>query len=90
MMKNKLEKLFLCIISLVLITSFSLAPLSMRGIRESVDSTPFSFSNLSTQDIFWPSNSSDWIEVAPETQGLQAALSPGSDPGDPRHQEDTL
>jgi len=72
MMKNKLEKLFLCIISLVVITSFSLAPLSMRGIRESVDSTPFSFSNLSTQDIFWPSNSSDWTEVTPEEQGLDS------------------
>ena len=72
-MKNKLEKLlFTCIISLVLISSFSLASLSMRGISESVDSTPFSVSNLSTQDIFWPSNSSDWTEVAPETQGLDS------------------
>jgi len=72
MMKNKLEKLFPCIISLVLITSFSLAPLSMRGISESVDSTPFFVSNLSTQDIFWPSNSSEWIEVTPEEQGLDS------------------
>ncbi len=72
-MKNKLEKLFPCIISLVLITLFSLAPLSMRGISESSDNTPFSVSNLSTQDIFWPSNSSEWTEVAsPEEQGLDS------------------
>ena len=72
MMKNKIEKLFTCMILLVLISSFSLASLSMRGISKSVDNSPFSVSNLSTQDLFWPSNSSDWTEVAPETQGLDS------------------
>ena len=71
-MKNKIEKLFVCIILLVFITSFSLASLSMRRISTSVESTPFSISNLSTQDIFWPGNSSEWTEVAPESQGLDS------------------
>ena len=71
-MKKKIKRLFTCIISLVLITSFSLAFLSMRRINESLDNTPFSVSNLSTQDINWPSNSSEWTEVAPEDQGLDS------------------
>jgi len=71
-MKNKIEKLFTCMILLVLISSLSLASLPMRGINKSVDDTPYSVSNLSTQDLFWPSNSSDWTEVAPETQGLDS------------------
>ena len=71
-MKNKLEKLFICMISLVLITSFSIGSLSMQGISASVDDSPFSYSNLSTQDTNWPGNSSEWTEVAPETQGLDS------------------
>ena len=71
-MKNKIEKLIICMISLVFITSFSLASLSMRRISTSVENTPSSVTNLSTQDIFWPGNSSEWLEVAPETQGLDS------------------
>ena len=71
-MNIKLEKLLICMFSLILITSFSLGPLSRRGISPSVDDTPFSVSNLSTQDINWPGNSTDWLEVAPETQGLDS------------------
>ncbi|MHA2181779.1 MAG: serine hydrolase domain-containing protein [Promethearchaeota archaeon] len=71
-MKKKIEKLIICIISLGFITSFSLASLLIRGINESFDNTPFSDSNLSTQDIMWPGNSSEWTEVAPETQGLDS------------------
>jgi len=71
-MRNKIEKLFICMISLTLITSFSIGFLSMRGISTSVDDSSFSDSNLSTQDTFWPGNSSEWTEVAPETQGLDS------------------
>ena len=71
-MKNKIEKLFTCIILLVFITSFSVASLSMRKISTNVENTPFSVSNLSTQDTFWPGNSSEWNEVAPEDQGLDS------------------
>ncbi|KKM96535.1 hypothetical protein LCGC14_1177140 [marine sediment metagenome] len=71
-MKNKIVKLFTCIISLVLISSFSLASLSMRGISTSVDNFSLSVPNLSAQDNFWPSNSSEWSLVAPETQGLDS------------------
>ena len=71
-MKNKLEKLFICMISLVLITSFSIGFLSMQGISTGVDDSSFPDSNLSTQSIYWPGNSSEWTEVAPETQGLDS------------------
>ena len=71
-MKNKVKKLLICMISLAVITSFSLGSLSKQGIKTNVDDYSFSDSNLSTQDTFWPSNSSDWIEVAPESQGLDS------------------
>ncbi|MHA2181778.1 MAG: serine hydrolase, partial [Promethearchaeota archaeon] len=71
-MINKLEKGFIRLISLVLITLFSLASLSMMGINESIENTPFYVSNLSAQDMYWPSNSSEWTEVAPEEQGLDS------------------
>ena len=71
-MKNKTEKLLICMISLAIITSFSIESLSRQGISTSVDDYSFSVSNLSTQDVFWPENSSDWTEVAPETQGLDS------------------
>jgi len=71
-MKKKIEKLLTCLISLVLITSFSLGFLSMQGISTNVDDSSFSDSNLSTQDTHWPGNSSEWTEVAPETQGLDS------------------
>ena len=73
-MKNKIEKLFTCLISLFLISSFSLAFLSMRGTSIIVDDSSFSGPNLSTQDILWPSNSSEWTEIAsPEEQGLDSS-----------------
>ena len=71
-MKNKIVKLFICMISLVLIASFSIRFLSMQGIRTNFDDSSFSDSNLSTQDTHWPGNSSEWTEVAPETQGLDS------------------
>ncbi|KKN35695.1 hypothetical protein LCGC14_0781030 [marine sediment metagenome] len=71
-MKHKIEKLIICMISLTLITSFSIVSLSMRSISTSVDNFSFSVPNLSAQDTYWPSNSSDWTEVAPETQGLDS------------------
>ena len=71
-MKNRIEKLFICIISLAIITSFSIGSLSMEGISTTVDNFSLSVSSLSTQDIFWPPNSSEWTEVAPETQGLNS------------------
>jgi len=72
-MKNRIEKLFICIISLAIITSFSLGSLSMGGISTNVDNFSLSVSSLSTQDIFWPPNSGKWTEVAPETQGLNSS-----------------
>ena len=71
-MIKKLEKLLICVFSLVLITTFSIISLSRSGININVDDTPFSVTNLSTQDTFWPPNSTDWLEVAPETQGLDS------------------
>ncbi len=71
-MKNNIVKLFTCIILLVFITSLSLTTLSIQGISTDVDDSSFSVSSSSTQDIFWPANSSEWIEVAPETQGLDS------------------
>ena len=71
-MKNKIEKLLTCMISLLLITSFSIVSLSMRGISTNVNDFSFSVPNLSAQDTYWPSNSSEWIEVAPEEQGLDS------------------
>ena len=71
-MKNKIEKLLTCLISLALITSFSIGFLSMQGISIIVDESSFSYSNLSTQATHWPGNSSEWTEVAPETQGLDS------------------
>ena len=72
-MKNKIEKLFTFSILLVLISSISLTSVSMRGSSTTVDDFSFSAPNLSTQDIFWPSNSSEWTEVAPEEQGLDSS-----------------
>ena len=71
-MKNKIEKRLTYLISLVLITSFSLAPITMGGINTNSDDFSFSVPNLSAQDIFWPGNSSEWTEVAPEEQGLDS------------------
>jgi CubicO group peptidase (beta-lactamase class C family) len=71
-MKKKIEKLLTCIISLVLITFFSTVTISMLKISTTVDDFSFSGPNLSAQDIYWPSNSSEWTEVAPEEQGLDS------------------
>jgi hypothetical protein len=72
-MRYKKEEIFTCIILLALIASFSIGSLSMREICTNSDDLPFSISNLSTQDIFWPGNSSEWMEVAPESQGLNSS-----------------
>ncbi len=72
-MRNKIKKLLTGIIVVSLIASFSLAPLSMRGISTSPEDISFSVSTSSTQDTFWPGNSSEWTEVAPETQGLNSS-----------------
>jgi CubicO group peptidase (beta-lactamase class C family) len=71
-MKNKMEKLIICMILLALVSSFSIDSSLMKGINTNVEDFSFSVSNLSTQDSFWPPNSSDWTEVAPETQGLDS------------------
>ena len=71
-MRNKIEKLIICMISLTLIASFTIGSPSTQGINTKVDESSFSISDLSTQDINWPGNSSEWIEVAPETQGLDS------------------
>jgi len=71
-MRNKIAKQYTIIISLVLISSFSVGFLSKEGFSTNVDDSSFSVSNLSTQDTFWPGNSSQWTEVAPETQGLDS------------------
>ncbi|MEE9573266.1 MAG: serine hydrolase [Candidatus Neomarinimicrobiota bacterium] len=73
-MKKLLIKRLFCIISLVaIIMSFSPVSLSVRGISTNVDDFSLSVSTLSTQDIFWPPNSSEWTEVAPEEQGLNSS-----------------
>ena len=72
-MKNKIEKLIICMISLALIASFSIGSLSIRGISTNFDDFSISGSDLSTQDTFWPPNLSEWTEVAPETQGLSSS-----------------
>jgi CubicO group peptidase (beta-lactamase class C family) len=72
-MKNKIEKLLTCLISLILISSVSIISLSMPRISTGVDDFSFTVPNLSAQGIFWPSNSSEWTGVAPEEQGLDSA-----------------
>ncbi len=59
-MKNKIEKLLTGIVVLALIASFSIGSLSVRGIS-------------TAQDMLWPGISSEWTEVAPETQGLNSS-----------------
>ncbi|MHA2051064.1 MAG: hypothetical protein ACW986_15740, partial [Promethearchaeota archaeon] len=71
-MKNKMKKLIICMISLALLSSFSIDSSLMQGINTNIEDFSFSVSGLSTQDSFWPANSSDWTEVAPETQGLDS------------------
>ncbi len=72
-MRNKTKKLIICLISLFLVTSFLIGSLSIRGISTNVDDFSSSLSTSSTQDTFWPGNSSEWTEVAPETQGLNSS-----------------
>ncbi|MEE9571810.1 MAG: serine hydrolase [Candidatus Neomarinimicrobiota bacterium] len=72
-MKNKIEKLIICMISLILVTSFSIGSLPMERIKREDEEFSYSISGLSTQDVFWPPNSGEWTEVAPETQGLNSS-----------------
>ena len=72
-MRKKTEKLIIYMISMTLITSFLIGSLSMVEIGNNSDEFSNSVSTSSTQDTFWPENSSEWIEVAPETQGLNSS-----------------
>ena len=56
-MRNKIKKLLTGIIVVSLVASFSIGSPSVRGIS-------------TAQGTFWPPNSRDWTEVAPETQGI--------------------
>ena len=67
------EKLLTGIVVIALIASFSTGFLFVRGISTNVNGSSFSAPNLSAQDTFWPGNSSEWTEVAPETQGLNSS-----------------
>ena len=69
-MKNKIEKLLTGIVVIALIALFSIGSLTVRGISANVSDSSFSVPNLSAQGKFWPGNSSEWTEVAPETQGI--------------------
>jgi CubicO group peptidase (beta-lactamase class C family) len=71
-MKIKIKKRFTWFILLALITSFSIQSLSLLEFSSKVGDFSFSVPNLSAQDTFWPGNSSEWPEVAPETQGLNS------------------
>jgi len=69
-MRNKIEKLLTGIIVVSLIASISIGSLSVRGINTNVNDSSFYAPNLSVLDTIWPPNSSEWTEVAPETQGI--------------------
>ena len=71
-MSNNKKKRLIWFILLALITSFSLQTLLFTESSSKVDDFSFSVPNLSAQDTFWPGNSSEWPEVAPETQGLNS------------------
>jgi len=73
MKKLQIKRLF-CIISLVAIAmSFSPVSLSEQRINREEKVSSYSISGLSTQGVFWPPNSGEWTEVAPETQGLNSS-----------------
>ena len=57
---------------MLLIASFSIHYFPKQGNNTNVDDF-FSLSSSSAQDEFWPSNSSEWTEVAPEEQGLNSS-----------------
>ena len=69
-MRIKIEKLLTGIIVVSLFVSFFIGALTVRGISTNVDDSSFSVPNLSAQGKFWPGDSSEWTEVAPETQGI--------------------
>ena len=69
-MRNKIEKLLTGIIVVSLIASISIVSISKPEISTSVNDSSFSVPNLSAQGKFWPGDSSEWTEVAPETQGI--------------------
>ncbi|NVM44830.1 MAG: serine hydrolase [Candidatus Lokiarchaeota archaeon] len=71
-MRDKIAKLFTRIILLVLITSSSLGLVSIQQNSTNINDFPDSDSNLSTQDVYWPGDSSEWTEVEAETQGLDS------------------
>jgi CubicO group peptidase (beta-lactamase class C family) len=59
-------------ISLAFIISYPIGSLSMGRISTNGDDFSFSAPKLSAQDTYWPPNSSEWTEVAPEEQGLDS------------------
>ena len=69
--KKNLSKIT-CIISLVLIsTSFFSSLLPING---KVEDSSLSYSPLTSQGgVYWPTNSSEWTEIDPADQGLDAA-----------------
>ena len=72
-MRNKIEKLLTGIIVVSLIASISIVSISKPEISTNVNDSSFSVPNLSAQNKFWPGNSSEWTEVAPEEQGLNSS-----------------
>ncbi len=72
-MKTKIEKLFNCIFLMILISSFSIFYLQMRGNSTNIGDLSFSIPVSSNQDIFWPPDSNEWTLVAPEEQGLNSS-----------------
>ena len=69
-MNNTIEKLLTGIIVASIIASISIGSLTVRGISTNVNDSAFSIPNSSTLDMTWPGNSDQWMEVAPETQGI--------------------
>ena len=69
-MRNTIEKLLTGIIVASIIASISIGSLTVRGISTNVNDSAFSIPNSSTLDMTWPGNSDQWMEVAPETQGI--------------------
>ncbi|MHA1242107.1 MAG: hypothetical protein ACTSQU_15205, partial [Promethearchaeota archaeon] len=68
--KKNLSKIT-CIISLVLISNSFFS--SLLPINRKVEDSSLSYSPLTSQGgVYWPTNSSEWTEVNPADQGLDA------------------
>ena len=75
-MRNNIKKRSIWFLLLALITSFSLQTLLFTDYSSKVDDFSLSIPHLSAPEKFWPSNSSEWIEVAPEERGLNSSKIP--------------